>query len=821
MPASRNRIAYYRDRCAPPLTQAVLALALGKHVNSVQLWEKQGAPSPAMLLRLVALFVERGALVDEPTALSFWQISGRAAFPVPPELHQLFAIAAAAQPLPTDALPPYAPLPTGSLLPLHRNPLFIGRTTELLALAAALAAGDTAVITGMGGLGKTQLAAEFAHRYGRFFGGGVFWLSFADPIVVPSEVAACGGAGRLDLRADFSGLPFDDQMRLVQAAWQSPVARLLIFDNCEDEALFMRWRPTTGGCRMLLTSQRSRWNTALGLVCLPLAPLARADSIALLCKRRVSVRSDAADLHAIAAELGDLPLALHLAGSFLDRYRNMIGPAEYLAQMRGVLVLAHQSLQSSEYSPTGHQQSVVRTFALSYEHLQTNDPIDRLAHDLLLRAACFAPGEPIPRRLLLATITRLADEPVALAQVEDALARLVGDLGLLELGDAGTLRMHRLLVAFVVAVGGDLTARADVEQTMLAMANRMNTERLPAEMLALRGHLQAVTDAACVRADACAADLCAALGWQLVLLSAFDEAEAYLRLSLTIREQLFGDQHPSVADSLNLLGLYHQFRGALVLARTLYERALGIWQRTLGPDHSDTGSVHNNLGYLLFHLEAFDVAQAHLRRALAIYHSIVGIRHPSTARTLNNLGYVLLHMGKRSAARRYLKLALAIRRQVLPNNHLSTAQTLNNLGETLFVQGDYYSAQRYHEQALVMRDAVFGCDHFEAAESLRNLGNVRRALGDHTAARNYLERALAICVASVGEQHIDTAWTFDALGELIFEQADYPTAQGYFERALAVYRALLPLKHRNLVRMRDRLAEIAQLIAMTNPAHLA
>jgi len=121
----------------------------------------------------------------------------------------------------------------------------------------------------------------------------------------------------------------------------------------------------------------------------------------------------------------------------------------------------------------------------------------------------------------------------------------------------------------------------------------------------------------------------------------------------------------------------------------------------------------------------------------------------------------------------------------------------------------------------VMRDAVFGCDHFEAAESLRNLGNVRRALGDHTAARNYLERALAICVASVGEQHIDTAWTFDALGELIFEQADYPTAQGYFERALAIYRALLPLKHRNLVRMRDRLAEIAQLIAMTNPAHLA
>ena len=90
-----------------------------------------------------------------------WDIEVR---PVPPELHQLFMPAAAQLP-PVDALPSYAPLPPGSLMPLHRNPLFVGRAAELPALAAALASGDTVVITGMGGMGKTQLAAEFAeHR---------------------------------------------------------------------------------------------------------------------------------------------------------------------------------------------------------------------------------------------------------------------------------------------------------------------------------------------------------------------------------------------------------------------------------------------------------------------------------------------------------------------------------------------------------------------------------------------------------------------------------------------------------------------------------
>lgn len=806
-----NRIAYYRDRCIPPLTQKELALALGKHVNSIHMWEKQGVPSAEDLLRVIELFAERGAIGDYEIALHCWEASGRnrAPFPEPPELRRLFERCEPRARLPHDRLPPYMPLPSMSLMPLRYNPLFIGRAVELRALAAALASGDAVAITGIGGIGKTQLACEFVHRYGQFYPGGVFWLSFADPSAVPSELVACGGAGRLDLRAGFSDLPFDDQVRLVQAAWQSPVARLLIFDNCEDQALFARWRPTTGGCQVLLTSRRSSWSIGLGLATLPLAPLARAESIALLRQRRVSAAVDEAGLHAIAAELGDLPLALHLAGSFLARYRDAITPAEYLAQMRVMPALAHQSLQGNEFSPTGHEQSVVRTFALSYERLQTTDPTDRLARDLLLRAACFAPGEPIPRRLLLATIGRTAEDTVMLMQAEDALARLIGDLGLLELGDAGGLRMHRLVVAFAVAVSDDVAARADVEQAMLAMANRMNEARLPGPMLALQGHLRAVTDAARVRADARAAELCVALGWQLVLLSAFGEAQFYLQQALAIHETVFGAEHPATAGSLNLLGLCYQFQGAFVAARPLYERALAIWERTLGPEHEETGSGHNNLGYLLFHLEEPGAAQMHIRRALAIRRRVAGLRDADTARTLNNLGYVMLHSGKQAAARRYLKLALAIREQVLADNNPATAQTLNNLGEVLFAERDYAGARRCHERALAIRDAVFGAGHFHAAESMRNLARVFRAQGDLAAARDYLRQALAICESSLGEQHIETAWKLDTLGDLLFEQGDYAAAQPYFKRALAVYIEALSPNHHDILRVRERLNAIA------------
>ena len=100
-------------------------------------------------------------------------------------------------------MPPVGDLPLGSYLPFSPNPLFTGRVDDLRKLADALVihaqAGTviTQAITGMGGLGKTQLAVEFAWRYGKYF-QGVHWLNLADPTTLDSEIALCGGKMGLD-----------------------------------------------------------------------------------------------------------------------------------------------------------------------------------------------------------------------------------------------------------------------------------------------------------------------------------------------------------------------------------------------------------------------------------------------------------------------------------------------------------------------------------------------------------------------------------------------------------------------------------------------
>ena len=162
-----------------------------------------------ILLRTAELpgFLATRSWVDFRDALQYaenvwrlvWGITGEK----PPRVLDLDA--SALPPLPREHLPEPAPLPAGSRMPMARNELFVGREAQLRALAQALQVGGTAaigqvtVVTGLGGIGKTQLAAEFVHRYGQFFAGGVFWLDFADPASVPVEIAQCGGPGHLNL----------------------------------------------------------------------------------------------------------------------------------------------------------------------------------------------------------------------------------------------------------------------------------------------------------------------------------------------------------------------------------------------------------------------------------------------------------------------------------------------------------------------------------------------------------------------------------------------------------------------------------------------
>ena len=772
---------------------------------SERLFELTGEYSPARLEPLdlkdpniqVALTRESGSITG--TNVIIYQQA-------PPKIDDPDILARASQrlaELPTDFIPDSAPLPPGSRMPFSSNPLFVDREVDLLHLAKALKKGETAIIgqgiaiTGLGGIGKSQLASEFVHRYGQYFAGGVFWLNFADAASVLAEVAACGGPGALDLRADFDNLSLEKQARVVMAVWQQPLPRLLIFDNCESETLLTQWRPSSGGCRILLTSRRAEWNSTLGVFTLPLAVLPRTESIALLRKHRPDLLVDDTNLDAIAAELGDLPLALHLAGNYLTRYRHVISPAEYLAVLRDKALLEQPSLQApGDFSPTGHDLHIGRTFALSYEKLQPDNYTDNLARALLSRAAHFAPGQPIPRKLLIATLSGIESSLQDQSEFdpEDAIQRLV-KLGLIDEEPGGPLRLHRLLAAFVRGLENDLEAQVAVEETLLKEATHLNRAGYPSQLRIWQSHLRAVTDAAKTRTDVRAANLCNAIGYHFWQVGDYVAAQFYLEQALAIDEIIYTSDNPNIAIDLNNLALLLSNQGNYITARLLLERALTISEAALGPGHPYTAESLNNLANLFQAQGDYAAAQPLLERALAIRESTLGPDHLHTAQSLNNLAGLFQVRGDYTAARPLLERALAIRETTLGQYHPDIAASLNNLGLLLQAQGDYIAARPLFERALVIYQAVLGPDHPDITPSLNNLAGLLQIQGEYAAARPLLERALAIREAALGSDHPDTVTSLNNLGLLLQSQGDYTAAQPLFERALAIREVTLGPDH--------------------------
>jgi hypothetical protein len=166
----------------------------------------------------------------------------------------------------------------------------------------------------------------------------------------------------------------------------------------------------------------------------------------LLRRYRPDLAADDPGLNAIAGKLGDLPLALHLAGRYLLAYRAEVSLDDYLAELDQPALIGHASLLGEGLddspSPTHHVQSLAQTFALCLGRLDRER------------------GEAVPRELLARTLAEVG--PLRRA---DGLQRL-GAVGLVEEGE-GWLRLHRLLVYFVRQEGLDPDARQAVARALI------------------------------------------------------------------------------------------------------------------------------------------------------------------------------------------------------------------------------------------------------------------------------------------------------------------------------------------------------------------
>jgi Tetratricopeptide repeat/Domain of unknown function (DUF4062)/NB-ARC domain len=654
-----------------------------------------------------------------------------------------------------------------------RSVTFTGRGRLLTDLHNALAGEGCAVVRamhGMGGVGKTTTAIEYAYKHRDDY-DVAWWVPSEEPALVPEALAELARALRLADSNDPTGPAIARLLGVLQqrSRW------LVVFDNAENPTAVRPYLPSGPG-HVIITSRNPDWHgLAQGI---EVAEFTRTESRDLLQQRRPGLSAD--DVDRIAASVGDLPLAIDQAATLLAQ--TGMPASSYLREMaaRDAQVLAR-----------GHggdpDHSAARLWSLSFDRLAVDDPA---ALDLLAVLAWLA-SEPVPHTLITdhpevlpPTLATAARDPLAFADAtttlrERGLVRLTGTDSVLHRVPAALLRERS-----VTHLRGDpVDMQVDGDQPVWAhVAVRLLHASIPEDPW----HNPAVWPQ-----------------WRPLLphiLAAVDSARVLDDVALEATRLLQG------------AGRYLTARGELRSARPLCERAYAFAKDRLGPDDPAVIAVASDLTFVLRELGNYQQAHTLDEEIHTRSQRVLGDDHRGTLTAATCRALDLAKSGDHQQARLLDEDILARKRRLLGDDHRETLLSASHLARDLFALGEYQQARTLDEDTLTRQRRILGDDHPDTLTSASNLARDLFALGEYQQACNLDEDTLGRRQRAMGDDHPDTLTSASNLARDLYVLGEYQQARTLDEDTLTRQRRILGDDHPSTRLSAENLAEVRRTL---------
>jgi len=551
-------------------------------------------------------------------------------------------------------------------IPYPRNHYFTGREELLRNLAASLRAGETVgisqpqAVSGLGGVGKTQIALEYAYRYYQDY-DAVLWTR-ADTLeaLISGFVAF---ADRLHLPVQDER----DEMKVVQAVkdWlMNNTGWLLLLDNADDLALVRDFLPLAGRGHTLLTTRAS----SMGRLAHPLEvdALDTEQGAQLLLRLTYRLAPDApqeqveaserAIALSISEELGGLPLALDQAGAYIEEMHcSLTDYLQFYRTQRAELLKARGGLVPD------HPEPVATTWSLSFDQVEKRSAA---AADLL-RITAFLHPDAIPEEIITEGAIALGPNLQAVAQNPLAFNQAIGVLLSYSLlkrqPEEHLLSMHRLVQA-VILDAMDEHERARWRKQVLQVLSTL---------------FPGTTTATWRRCERL-------LPHVLLYATETKEQEESRELATALE---------SAAVFLREIGQYEQ-------AESLFQRALRILEQILGPEDLAVASPLDNLADLYNRYGKPKQAEPLAQRALHILEQAGQSEHPRAVYPLTELARTYQLQGKYEQAESLFQRALHILEQAGQSEHPRAVFPLWRLADLYNRQGKYEQAEAFYQRAL-------------------------------------------------------------------------------------------------------------------------
>jgi tetratricopeptide (TPR) repeat protein len=658
-------------------------------------------------------------------------------------------------------------------------------------------------ISGMGGIGKSELALQYAYQHVKStYPGGVLWLKAREDIGLQI-------LGFVKLHADLVP-PADwdifEKVRWCWKEWRDELT-LIVFDDVQQYADIKDFLPPSPSQFRTLLCSRSKFPAPVRNY--DIKVLSEAAAIRLLGSfapdLRLRVDADLATAQEICLWLGYLPLGLELVGRYLAQKHDLT-LVQVWARLQAQKLNA-QALQAADPNMTA-TLGVIAAFELSWQELTTK------AQEVAARLSLFALAE-LPWQLVADCLSEWDAE-----KLEDLRDRQLCRASLLTRTGQGMYELHQLLREFFALKLAEMPQReeftAKFAQVLTEVAKTIDQTVTVEQQTKLKEsilHLAAATEFSRYLADDDKTWCCEGLARFYQAQSQFNAVEFWCQKALTISEKELGANHPITAISLNNLALLYESMGRYTEAEPLYVRSLAISEKELGTNHPATAISLNNLAALYRSIGRYKEAEPLYVRSLVIIEKELGTSHPNTAASLNNLAVLYKSMGKYKEAEPLYVRSLAIKEKNLGANHPSTATSLNNLA------GLYYSISRYKEaepllvRSLAISEKELGTNHPDTATSLNNLAELYRSIGRYKEAEPLYVRSLAISEKELGANHPDTAASLNNLALLYELIGRYTEAEPLYVRAVAIAEDKLGIDHPSTKIFRKNLQFLRQQLA--------
>ncbi len=652
-------------------------------------------------------------------------------------------------------------------------------------------------VRGLGGVGKSLLAREYALRYQASFPGGVFWL------YAQGDMTGEGGAAeretlRINQIRGFAPAVLGPELavgidalspRDVEAALRNAMSKksepyLWVVDDLPeglsaDEVY--GWVGPPGACT-IVTTRSTQYGALMPEVNVGVLEPDEALSV-LVTRKKPSGEAELEAARRIVAELGGHPLAIDVAGATL-RFQSFVELLEHLLDSTTDELELAAALK--EELPTGRGRSITSTLSRS---------LDRLGDEArdLLRLASMLARDPIPKSLIDATLESCDGLDAKRARMTSMMALDEAmSLSLIEPAEESTWRIHPLVartVALKEVDPGRLDAlRSGAVAALLRLFSVEEDRPSREEKRILAGHARWLLREPRNLEEANLGSLVASYDLEV---GDYKAARTTQESEVSVLNDMLGPRDPKTLAATARLAVTLRVLSDLQGSKEMLETVVRDDQEVLGPLHRDTLFAVGELGQTLFLMDDPQQAKSLAEEALAGRQAVLGPLHPEALRASSDLAIALDALGDSTTAKALIDEAVDSYRRILGSKHPDTLKAMTLQVAITNNAGGPESARRIGEELLATRREVLGDHHPDTLLAMNNLAYSLWGIGELDEAFALATQALEGEKELFGIEHISTLCTMDTLSCILRDRGDPVSTRALGEEAVETSRRVL------------------------------